>query len=149
MPRVCRRSSNPRVSRRGSGRVAANPRGREIGSIQVDRCDGTEDDALLGPLPASLRMQATHVESVLELPPSARRLAGNALDPHQAFAVGRRAWGVQFHPEFDADVIRAYLTARSAILRSEGLDPDALLRAVTESGHGRALLRRFATFLER
>ena len=126
------------------GRVAANPRGREIGTVEVEALPAARDDALLGPLPERLTVQATHVESVLELPPGARLLAASRGDAHQAFAVGGRAWGVQFHPEFDAGVIRGYLEARREVLHREDRDPDALLAAVRESGHGRALLRRFA-----
>jgi GMP synthase (glutamine-hydrolysing) len=130
------------------GRVGANPRGREIGSVAVAPRPEAAADPLLGGLSAPWLFQATHVESVLELPPGARGLAGSALDPHQAFAVGERAWGVQFHPEFDADVIRAYLSARRAILRAEGLDADALLRGVRDSDDGRRVLRRFADLLD-
>ena len=83
---------------------------------------------------------------VTELPPGARRLGENALDPHHAFAVGAAAWGVQFHPEFDAAVMRAYLIARREILRGEGIDPGPLEQRVTESPQGFALLRRFADF---
>jgi len=126
------------------GRVARNPRGREIGSIDVLTLPGARDDALLGALPERILVQATHVESVLELPPGARLLAATATDPHQSFAVGPRAWGVQFHPEFDAGVIRGYLEARRELLAREGLDVPALLAAVRDSPHGRALLQRFA-----
>jgi GMP synthase (glutamine-hydrolysing) len=92
-------------------------------------------------------MQSTHVEAVLELPAGARRLASSDVDPNQAFAVGERAWGVQFHPEFDADVVRSYLTARRELLLGEGFDPEALGRASSDSPHGAALLRRFAALL--
>ena len=92
-------------------------------------------------------MQATHVESALELPAAARLLAASAGDPHHAFAVGRSAWGVQFHPEFDADITRAYIQERREILRAEGLDPERLHRETRDSGHGRRLLRRFAELL--
>lgn len=129
------------------GRVGPNPRGREIGSIQVHRHPGCDDDPLLGGLPSPLQVQATHLESVLELPPGARLLAWSEGDPHQAFSVGPRAWGLQFHPEFDADAIRHYLEARRDPLRVEGLDADALLDRLRDSGHGRALLRRFAALL--
>ena len=92
-------------------------------------------------------MQSTHVEAVLELPAGARRLASSQGDPNQAFAVGERAWGVQFHPEFDADVVRSYLTARRELLLGEGFDPEALRSAASDSPHGVALLRRFAALL--
>ncbi len=126
------------------GEVGPNPRGREMGTVRVDLCAAGCDDALLGSLERPLRVQATHVESLLELPPGATVLAGNAADPHHAFAWGTRAWGVQFHPEFDADVMRAYLEARGEILRGEGIDPDPLVRDVTETPQGPELLRRFA-----
>jgi GMP synthase (glutamine-hydrolysing) len=129
------------------GRVARNPRGREIGTIEVRLQAAARGDALFAGLAEPLRVQATHVESVLELPAGARWLAASAGDPHQAFAVGERAWGVQFHPEFDADIVRAYLMARRDALRAEGLDPDALLRGASDSQAGVALLRRFARLL--
>ena len=131
------------------GRVARNPRGREIGSVEVEALPAARGDALLGALPVRLTVQATHVESVLELPPGARLLAVSRGDPHHAFSAGARAWGVQFHPEFDAEVIRGYLEARREILGREGLDAAALLAGVRESEDGRALLRRFAELVSR
>ncbi len=129
------------------GRVARNPRGREIGTIEVRLNGAAHGDSLFGELPETIRMQSTHVEAVLELPAGARRLASSDADPNQAFAVGERAWGVQFHPEFDADVVRSYLTARRELLLGEGFDPEALGRAASDSPHGAALLRRFAALL--
>jgi GMP synthase (glutamine-hydrolysing) len=126
------------------GRVERNPRGREMGTVSVRARDGAAGDPLFASLPGVLRVQATHQESVTALPPVARLLAESDGDPHHAFAVGERAWGVQFHPEFDADVMRAYLVERSDLLRAEGLDPDALLRGVADTPDGTALLRRFA-----
>jgi GMP synthase (glutamine-hydrolysing) len=129
------------------GRVGRNPRGREIGTVALELHAAAREDPLLGGLPAQLKVQATHVESVLELPPGARLLASSATDPHQAFACGERAWGVQFHPEFDAEVVRTYLEVRREEIRGEGIDPESLERAVEESPHGTRLLRRFAELL--
>jgi len=129
------------------GRVGRNPRGREIGTVEVTLSGAARGDPLFGDLPERVRVQSTHVEAVLELPVGARRLASSDADPHQAFAVGGRAWGVQFHPEFDADVVRTYLTARREMLLGEGLDPEALRLAASDSPHGAMLLRRFAGLL--
>ena len=85
-----------------------------------------------------------HSQSVLDLPRKARQLARNRRDGNQAFAFGERAWGVQFHPEFDADILRGYLRERREEIAGEGLDPDAIHLSVGDSDHGRALLRRFA-----
>ncbi len=129
------------------GRVGPNPRGREIGTVTVELLEAAGSDALLGDLPGEIVVQVTHVESVLELPAGARLLASSAADPHQAFSVGDSTWGVQFHPEFDGDVIRAYLDSRRAIIRGEGIDPEPLRRAARDSPHGPAVLRRFSALL--
>jgi len=126
------------------GVVAPNPRGREMGTVRLRLLAEAREDPLLGGLSEPVRVQATHVETVLELPSGARRLAETRLDANHAFAVGDRAWGVQFHPEFDADVMRAYLASRREILRAEGIDPERIERGVEETAQGRALLRRFA-----
>ena len=49
---------------------------------------------------------------------------------------------VQFHPEFDADIMRGYLRARAHLVRDEGGDPDALLAAVHDGTRGRDILQQ-------
>ena len=123
------------------GRVGPNPRGRQIGTVEVEF--EAEGDLLLGALPTSTRVQATHLEVVLDYPEAAVPLARNAMDPHHAFRLGERAWGVQFHPEFDADIMRGYIQGRSQLIAGEGGDPEALEAACQDTPHGRALLGRF------
>lgn len=123
------------------GEVTRNPRGREIGTIRVDR---VADDPLFAGLPRTFDVQATHVDSVARLPEGARVLATTSLDPVAAFSVGPLVKAVQFHPEFDADVIRGYLAARAEIIRKEGLDPESLLASVHDGTRGRDILRNFA-----
>jgi GMP synthase (glutamine-hydrolysing) len=127
--------------------VGVNPRGREIGTVDVRLHEAARRDRLLGGFPDVVHVQASHVESVLDLPAGARLLASTAGDPHHAFAIGDAAWGVQFHPEFNAEVTRAYLEARSQAIRDEGLDPEFLLRSVTDCPHGTEVLRRFSRLL--
>jgi GMP synthase (glutamine-hydrolysing) len=129
------------------GTVGRNPRGREIGTVTVRSLAPARGDPLLGAWSDAEPAHVTHQESVLELPAGAVRLAESDLDPVQAFSVGERAWGVQFHPEFDAEVIRAYLRARTDAVRAEGLDPDALLAGVRDAPGGPRLLRRFAELI--
>jgi GMP synthase (glutamine-hydrolysing) len=129
------------------GRVVKNPRGREIGSVDVALAPEAADDDLLGGGPAVFRAQTSHVESVLELPPGATLLATTSLDPNHAFRVGLSAWGVQFHPEFDADITRGYLRARRTVVASEGLDVDRLIAGVGPAPHATAVLRRFTRLL--
>jgi GMP synthase (glutamine-hydrolysing) len=122
------------------GRVEKNPRGREIGTISLEVLD---DDPLFSEVRPFLANQ-THVDSVQALPPGARVLARTPLDDHSAFRYGERAWGVQFHPEFDADVMRGYVGARSDLLRRERLAPEDLLAGAADAETtGGEVLRRF------
>jgi len=125
------------------GRVGPNPKGREIGTVEVSLDAAAKDDALFGRLPAELCVHATHVESVLELPPGAVWLGESERERNHVVAFGPRAWGVQFHPEFESDAMRGYLAARADVLREEGLDPERLLEGVRDSPDGTAVLRRF------
>ena len=68
-------------------------------------------------------------------------------EPHHAFRVGEAAWGVQFHPEFDAVAMKSYIAQLSGALRKGGADPDQLAAAVTETHAATSVLRRFARFV--
>jgi GMP synthase (glutamine-hydrolysing) len=126
------------------GSVGPTPGGREMGTLEVElQPSALRDDPLLGDLPPVAPLQVTHVESVLELPDGARRLARTALDANHAFRLGTRIWGIQFHPEFDADVMHSYIEGRREILEGEGFDPDAMRSQVRETPHGDEILRRF------
>jgi GMP synthase (glutamine-hydrolysing) len=126
------------------GEVGYNPSGRHAGTALVETTTSVESDALFAPLPRKLVVQVSHSQSVLRLPQGAVLLARAAGDPHQAFRLGERVWGVQFHPEFDEVVSRRYIELRREKIISEGLDPDALIASVQPSPHGVQLLRRFA-----
>ncbi len=125
------------------GTVGWLPAGREIGTRVITR-NGPADTGWLDGLPASFPAHTTHRQSVLEPPRGAEVLAASELDPHQLLRYAPHAVSTQFHPEFTAEHMRAYLAGRAATLREEGLDPEALERAVRETGHARRLLRRFA-----
>ncbi len=85
----------------------------------------------------------------MRLPPGGKVLATTPRDPIAAFRVGKHVRGVQFHPEFDADVMRGYLNARSELVRSEGGDPEALLAGVNVPTRGETILRNFAASVGR
>ncbi len=126
------------------GEVGNNPHGYETGTVNVYLNDTGCADRLLGGLANPLRMQVSHQQTVLTLPPGARRLAWSDRDAYQAFLVGHNAWGVQFHPEFNADVVRAYAKNEQEVLRAEGQDPAWISAQVEETIYGRHILQRFA-----
>ena len=125
------------------GRVDYNPRGREIGTVDIECLPAAAEDPLLGAAPPRFRAHATHLQSVLEPPPGAVVLARSALDDCQAVRFAPAVWGLQFHPEFNTVHMRGYITAREEMVAAEGLDARALLRAVDPARHARGLLRHF------
>jgi len=126
------------------GEVGFHPGGRETGTHPVELLDAALDDPLFQGLPRRFPAQLTHRQSVLRLPEGATLLARNDFEAHQAFRVGPCAWGVQFHPEFSDEVMRAYLEVQAPDLRKEGLDADALLAGVSSAPEASSLLERFS-----
>jgi GMP synthase (glutamine-hydrolysing) len=124
------------------GRVVDNPRGREIGTVRIDCLPHAAADPLLGTT-REFSAQATHLQTVADLPPNAAALARSSHDDFQAVRYARRAWGVQFHPEFSVAAMRGYLRLRAEALRDEGMDAEQLSGAVKHSPRARGLLRRF------
>lgn len=122
------------------GQVIQNPRGRQIGTLRAER---VADDPLLPPGTGAYGVNATHRDIVSELPKGARVLATTPRDPYAFVRFAELAWGVQYHPEFDAVTMRAYIESRRDILAEEGFDPDALLAAVDDAPDGTASLVRF------
>lgn len=125
------------------GRVGPNPAGRQIGTVKARCTDSAWDDPLLGRLPENFPAQTSHSEAVLDIPSGAVRLATSPRDRNFALRFADRVWGLQFHPEFSAAVTKDYIRYRAGDLRGEGLDPEGLLAAVTETGAAQSLLERF------
>lgn len=90
-----------------------------------------------------MRANATHVDTVAVLPKDAERLATTSLDDNAAFRV-RRAWGVQFHPEIDGDLMRGYLVARRDAIIAEGLQHADMLARAEDAPHAVSLMKAFA-----
>lgn len=129
------------------GRVDYLPGGREIGTQAIQKLDDAAGDALADTLPSRFRAHTTHLQSVLEAPPGATVLARSARDPHQLLRYGPRALSSQFHPEFSAEVMRAYIHRKRADMQREGLDPRQSYLAVAATPAARGLLQRFVQSL--
>jgi GMP synthase (glutamine-hydrolysing) len=125
------------------GEIADNPRGLEYGTVETALERPASDDSLLRGLPIKLSVQTGHTQAVIRLPKGAVLLAQSARDSCHAFRFGDAAWGVQFHPEFDADIMREYLGHTRDRLEKAGLDVDALLSKVQSTDISAAILQRF------
>ncbi|WP_426389074.1 glutamine amidotransferase [Variovorax sp. R-27] len=130
------------------GEAGDHPQGAEVGTVTVTLDDAAATDQLLRGLPAQFPAHVVHWQSALRLPEGAVRLAGNDHEPVHAFRAGAHAWGVQFHPEFDAGVMRGYIDQLAGDLARAGTDPAALREHVVPTDAAAGLLGRFARIVE-
>lgn len=130
------------------GQVNYHPHGREIGTVSIQLTPEGKQDRLLGALPDAFLAHTTHAQTVIKLPANALRLAENAFESHHAFRLGESAWGVQFHPEFSADIMSAYLSEQADALLKQGYPVAALTAAVANTSAANTLLKRFMTLVQ-
>ncbi|MGY0021836.1 type 1 glutamine amidotransferase [Streptomyces sp. YJ-C3] len=125
-----------------AGGVVRAEHGRpEYGSTAIRLRPEADRDPLLHGLGATVPAIERHVDAITELPPGAVWLASSDDCPHQAFRVGASAWGVQFHPEADADRIAGWDRDQ---LAARGVDRDRIhARAVADEDAAVAAWSRF------
>lgn len=85
------------------------------------------DDPLLGDLPEVIPATQWHLDLVTRTPPGSVTLARTPTCPHQAYRVGERAWGVQFHPEVQRTDLDGWNRSGAATLAEQGTTPEAVL----------------------
>lgn len=104
----------------------------EIGIFPITLTDAGRAAPLLAGLDGADVFHWHH--DTFTLPPGAVLLASSTRTPHQAFAVGARSFGVQFHPECDR-------ATRLDWAVRDGLDPAPLAGDDRVDLHGRAFAR--------
>jgi GMP synthase-like glutamine amidotransferase len=113
----------------------------EVGVGEVHLTNEGHHDPVLGPGGSPLPCMHWH-QDTFGVPPGAVLLAWSDLCPHQAFRVGSRAYGLQFHVEMTA-VLAAHWGPR--------LPPGVFVRASDIAHIGRAgpgILERFVVLAE-
>ena len=90
-------------------RVYAGPV-KEIGWFPVTLSGAGRVDPLLGVFGPERVFFHWHGDT-FDLPRDAVLLASSGLYPHQAFRLGARAWGVQFHPEVTPEMVDRFVAA--------------------------------------
>ncbi len=114
------------------GVVERSTSGPEIGPGLVGKRDAAEQDPLFKRVPLMPDVLQWHTDEIVELPADAVLLAASARYPHQAFRLGDRAWGLQFHIECDAAMIAVWVRADDGALDELGYDGAAVVAAVQQ-----------------
>lgn len=129
------------------GTVMDNPAGIEVGTVETVLSADSQDDGLLKGLSSPLKVHASHRQIVSQLPLHSVRLASSSMDKNHAFRVGTSVWGLQFHPEFDAQITQHYVDYYRPALESNGVSADQLIRKCEDSAIGSLILQRFVKYV--
>ncbi|MEH2920998.1 glutamine amidotransferase [Samsonia erythrinae] len=125
------------------GKVGDNPNGKEVGVQIVTTHEAAAQDALLRDYPQRFGAYLTHQQSVLEPPVGAQVLASSEMDGCQIIRYSDRVLTVQFHPEFNADIMQACLRHNETALRQGGWDVDRMMDIAQEPLWARKILLDF------
>lgn len=109
------------------GSVERGAAGPELGVLEVNATAAAADDVLVGGLGPRWLAPQGHHDAVTALPTGAVPLATSEVYPHQAFRLGERAWGVQYHPEATVDVLADWWGADHDVLAARGTTPEHLV----------------------
>jgi GMP synthase (glutamine-hydrolysing) len=108
----------------GSTRVGVD--GPEVGAALVAKRDAADADPLFGPLPLSPDVLEWHHDEIDRLPAGATLLASNPRYENQAYRVGEHVYGLQFHIETDAALVRQWAEGDPVGVAGTGLDLDTV-----------------------
>jgi GMP synthase-like glutamine amidotransferase len=106
----------------------------EVGVVRVHLTPEASVDPLFSSAPRAVRGLQWHGAEVTRLPAHSTLLAFNDACSVQAFRVGRRAWGVQFHVEVLARTVALWreVPAYRQALEDAGIDADSLASAAAD-----------------
>lgn len=131
------------LARAFGGIVGDLPRGIEIGSVRINQTQAAQDDLLFNDLPEVFDAHVTHYQTILDPPENAVVLATSSYDRYQGIRVGPRAWGVQFHPEFSPEIMRAYINNQEQQLVDFGMNLNHVKKTVRKCDLSARILTSF------
>lgn len=128
--------------------VLSGANGLEVGWGPVQLSAAADQDRLFAGLPPELTVLHWHGDT-FDLPPNAVRLASSPRYREQAFRIGDRAWGLQFHVEVSASSVDSFLGAFGDDVLAAGTTPEAVAAATATAlrdltPHREHILDRFA-----
>ncbi len=128
------------------GEAGDHPKGLEVGTVPIIMNEHAAEDPLFSQFPPIFSAHATHAQTALKVPCDATILASSGHDAHHAVRFAEGAWGVQFHPEFDADAISYYVEMLSDKLTMQRRNVPAIQQGVEDTPISAGLLPAFVEY---
>jgi len=121
----------------------------EIGFCPVELTEAGQADPIFSGFGRALRPMQWH-EDTFDLPDEATRLATNEAALNQAYRIGRSTYAVQFHPEVDREMVRAWAKSAKADDALAGRLESEMKDHLAAAEHlGRTIGERWADLIER
>lgn len=115
------------------GEVAPCRLGQTVGIQHVGWASAAAEDLLTLECSGEERGIHWNRDVVVDVPEGTVVLARDARGNVQVARFGRRAWGIQAHPEADGEVVRRWAESDRAEHEALGVDQEALLEAIDEA----------------
>lgn len=125
------------------GSVGDNPNGPELGMQTVTLHPAAQKTPCLQQHPSQFTAYLTHRQSVLSAPPGAEILAASQADRCQIIRYSDKVLSVQFHPEFNQQMMHACVRRNEARLRELGFDVERMMQPADEPRWARKILLDF------
>ncbi len=104
----------------------------EVGVTELTLTDEAAHDPLFAAMEQGAPVGQYHQDAIAALPAGAILLASTEVCRHQAFRLGDLAWGLQFHPEIDAEIIDSWLLDDPDPVARGGGSAEAVVAGMTD-----------------
>jgi GMP synthase (glutamine-hydrolysing) len=127
------------------GDIEVNPKGRQLGLLEVGWTTEAVDDELMGGLVGPRRAMHWNDDVVARLPEGAIRLATASTGEVQAARHASTVWGIQWHPEVDDGLVALWANDGGLAPSEQERLVDSLAQARRDLDEAwQPLARRFA-----
>jgi len=127
-----------------NGNVQRHPEGLQLLNAEIELTTAGRACPLFKKMKSKFNAISGHADYVVETPPHCTRLAGSELTEVQAFQFQNLFYGVQFHPEFTAEIIRFLWTPRIDSWKDKvSFDLAERLEKFKDPGPTRLILQNF------
>ena len=130
------------------GRVDYHFKGPEYGQREIRIVGDVSIDPIFHAFPKEFVGYVAHYQSIFKLPNKAEVFAASDFEPSHGVRFGKNIWGVQFHPEFNAEIACLHLMNQEEELKQRGYPMEELYSGIKEEEYGRIILQRFYWFGE-
>jgi GMP synthase (glutamine-hydrolysing) len=125
------------------GSVDFHPKGMEIGTVNISTNNNAKNDALFHSFPKNFNAHVIHSQSVRTLPKNAILLASNDFETNHIFKVEPSTWAVQFHPEYNENIMKSYIHEVFKEKTEQNEQEDTILKNVKQTEDANKIIKIF------